>query len=244
LSCDAVEHLQAAIHFLQKHRSRQSITPFTILMQEAQSSGLGLGDWLAGLAQLRVVGEFEEWEQKLNQQEQRVREETQKLLAMHRDHPGRKIQDYTLRMAQGLRQLSTFFGAKNELLLVHNMGKKCSHCTLWADGLVGFTAHLQDRAAFLLVNGDEIKIQTEMAKSRGWNFPMASTQETTLFQDLGFHASAGGDEAGVSVILRDADGVLWQKTKADFGPGDLFCSLWNFIGLLPSHQEWSPKNQY
>jgi len=34
---------------------------------------------------------------------------------------------------------------------------------------------------------------------------------------------------------------MWQKTKAGFGPGDLFCSLWNFVGLLPSNVDWSPK---
>jgi predicted dithiol-disulfide oxidoreductase (DUF899 family) len=185
------------------------------------------------------------YEESLAAQEKRVREETEKLLAMHREQPARKIEDYTLNTVEGPRVLSSFFRDKSEMFLIHNMGKKCSYCTLWADGLIGLSGHLQDRAALLLVNGDDVPAQREFAERRGWNFPMASTLGTTVFQDLGFFDVVKKiDWPGVSVITKDADGQLWQKTKAGFGPGDLFCSLWSFVGLLPSKLDWSPKYKY
>ena len=184
-------------------------------------------------------------ENEISLQEKKVQEETRKLLEMHRANPGNKIKDYTLNTAGGPRTLSSFFGDKKEMFLIHNMGKKCSYCTLWADGINGFTDHMKDRAALLVVSGDDVVTQTDFANSRGWRFPMASTQGTTLFQDLGFHDPKKElNWPGVSIIARDADGTLWQKARASFGPGDLFSSIWNFIGMLPSNVDWSPKYKY
>lgn len=186
-----------------------------------------------------------DWLKAIELQEQRVREETEKLLQLHREQAPRKIKDYTLQTKQGARLLSSYFGDKNEMWLVHNMGKRCVYCTLWADGLTGFAPHLRDRAALLLVNGDSVATQTEFAEGRGWNFPYASSEGTSLFADMGFHSPKDGmDHPGVSVITRDDAGQMWQKTAAGFGPGDLFCDLWNFVGLLPSNVDWNPKYKY
>lgn len=176
-------------------------------------------------------------------QEQKVRAETAKLLEMHRNSKGHKIEDYMLETAVGLKPLSSFFVGKSELILIHNMGKKCVYCTLWGDGLTGFTPHLQNRASLLMVNGDDVITQTEFAKSRGWNFPMASSGKSPLAKDLGFHDN-GSDQPGVSILVRDDKGQLWQKTSAMFGPGDIFCSLWSFVGMLPSNLDWAPKYKY
>ena len=188
------------------------------------------------------------WMQAIETQELRVREETEKLLGMHRDQKPRKIEDYTLQTKNGPAKLSSFFNGKNELILIHNMGKKCIYCTTWADGINGFTGHMMDRSSLLLVSGDDVATQTEFATSRGWKFPMASTKGITLFKDLGFQGEhkdgTAGDYPGVSIILKDDKGQLWQKTAGRFGPGDLFCSIWNFFGLLPSQTDWQPKYKY
>ena len=38
--------------------------------------------------------------------------------------------------------LLELFGDKDELIVIHNMGKSCSHCSLWADGFMGYTCLL------------------------------------------------------------------------------------------------------
>ena len=45
------------------------------------------------------------------------------------------VKDYTLKDREGNEiKLSELFGDKNHLILIHNMGKSCSYCTMWADG--------------------------------------------------------------------------------------------------------------
>jgi len=60
--------------------------------------------------------------------------------------------DYTLLSQDGETvTLSALFGEQDDLLVIHNMGKGCSYCTMWADGFVSALPHLQDRAAFVVV---------------------------------------------------------------------------------------------
>lgn len=59
-----------------------------------------------------------------------------------------EVSDYTLTNTGGHEvALSDLFGTKDDLILVHNMGKGCVYCTLWADGFNGLSGHLADRAA-------------------------------------------------------------------------------------------------
>ena len=45
--------------------------------------------------------------------------------------------------------LSSLFGDRGGLIVVHNMGRDCSYCTMWADGFTGLLPHLESRAAFV-----------------------------------------------------------------------------------------------
>ena len=79
--------------------------------------------------------------------------------------------------AAGIRRevtLASLFGARNDLLLVHNMGARCPYCTLWADGLNGVLGHLENRAAFVVCSPDAPDAQKSFAESRGWRFRMVS----------------------------------------------------------------------
>jgi len=61
------------------------------------------------------------------------------------------VEDFALRDLDGSeRRLSELFGEKDDLIVVHNMGRGCNHCTLWADGFNGLADHLADRASFVL----------------------------------------------------------------------------------------------
>src|SRR5688572_16261301 len=61
--------------------------------------------------------------------------------------------------------IADLFGDKNDLILIHNMGKGCRYCTLWADGINGIHDHLANRAALVLVSPDSPQTQKEFGGS-------------------------------------------------------------------------------
>ena len=134
------------------------------------------------------------------------------------------------------------------MILVHNMGKSCSYCTLWADGLNGLTDHLLDRAAFGLTSPDEPEVLRDFAQGRGWRFPVASIAGTRLAHDLGFYMedSVEGEPAGywpgVSALKKIDTGIVRTRWSF-FGPGDDFCAMWPLSELLPP-SKWQPKYSY
>src|SRR5690349_10614506 len=121
-----------------------------------------------------MIQPFEQCEDQISAQEKIVRAEMEKLFQLHKARPPEVVKDYTFASASGPVKLSELFGEKNELILIHNMGKSCAYCTLWADGFNGFTAHLENRAGFVLVNNDTVEEQTAFANARGWKFKVVS----------------------------------------------------------------------
>lgn len=141
--------------------------------------------------------------------------------------------------------LSDAFGAKDDLIVVHNMGKGCPMCTMWADGIDGVSAHLRDRAGLLVVSDDPVRTQKAMAKARGWRFPMASSKGTPFFRDMGFASEDGSPWPGVSTFHREPDGRILRVARTSFGPGDDFCPTFGFLSLLRNGQDgWWPKLSY
>jgi hypothetical protein len=53
-SCPSVAHMQAVIQFLERSLTTTERFPYTVLLQEAQSAGLGLSDWIKTLPGLRA----------------------------------------------------------------------------------------------------------------------------------------------------------------------------------------------
>src|SRR5215470_19252219 len=86
-----------------------------------------------------------------------------------------EVKDYVFQRADGgTVRLSDLFGAKSDLFVIHNMGKGCPYCTLWADGFNGVYEHLGNRAAFVVSSPDAPEQQRQFAASRNWKFPMVS----------------------------------------------------------------------
>ena len=154
------------------------------------------------------------------------------------------VKDYTFRRAGGADvRLSELFGGKDDLFVIHNMGRSCPYCTLWADGFNGAYAHLADRAAFVLSSPDSPEQQRQFAESRNWTFPMVSHQGTTFAADMGYR-SEDGFMPGVSVFRRE-DGRILRVSDAAFQPGDDFCYVWHFFDLMPKGAAgWRPKYTY
>ena len=64
------------------------------------------------------------------------------------------VRDYDFASCEGPKRLSQLFGAKRDLFVIHNMGRSCVQCTLWADGFNGLYPHIADRAAFVVASPD------------------------------------------------------------------------------------------
>lgn len=160
--------------------------------------------------------------------------------------PEVEIPDYVLRGADGKPLLlSKAFGAKDDLVVVFNMGVRCPMCTTWADGFSGVAHHLEDRAALLVVSKDPVKVQRPFAKKRGWRFPMASTEGSTFYKDTGFEDAEARPWPGIATFHRTADGRIFRIAKTSFGPGDDFSPVFGVLPLLFQGQNgWWPKLDY
>ena len=184
-------------------------------------------------------------EQKIEEKEKELHRVKLELASLRKQHPSFEVANYKLTNTEGRKVLlSELFDDKKELIVIHNMGKSCAYCTLWADGFSGFTSHFENRAAFVLTSPDDYKTLADFSKERGWSFKSVSTMGTTFKEDLGFK-NVEGFWPGVSILLREEDGNIKHYTKAFFGPGDDYCSIWSLFELLPyGSKGWGPKHNY
>ena len=161
------------------------------------------------------------------------------------------VQDYLLAGWDGPVQLSSLFGPRPDLILIHNMGVGCTSCTMWADGFNGVYEHLAARAAFVVASPNPVDVQKAFAADRGWRFPMVSYQGSTLAEDFGYRAGGdptdvrlGGWNPGVSFLRRDGEAIV-RLSDTEFGPGDDFCVVYHLFDLAPGYDlRWSPRYRY
>lgn len=183
---------------------------------------------------------------KITALEQEIIQKNAELYSLKRSVTRFEIPDYALLNRKGEQiLLSKLFGDKQELILVHNMGKSCPYCTLWADGFNGVYKHIESRAAFVVSTPDAPEIMDAFATGRNWNFTLASTLGSTLKKDLGFQLEDNSYYPGVSTLFKDKEGKIFHVAKAFFGPGDDFCAVWYLFDLLPNEDpDWEPKFSY
>jgi len=175
-----------------------------------------------------------------------IRAAQQRIAELRKEREPEPVADYEVTTSNGAKvRLSALFGAKRDLVLVHNMGRECPMCTTWADGFNGVRHHIEDRAAFVVSSPDEPDVQREFAASRGWGFRMVSTKDTTLAADLGFRDEKGRHWPGVSVLWKTDDGQIVRVGLSGFGPGDEFSPVFNLLPMLKDGQaDWWPKFSY
>lgn len=172
----------------------------------------------------------------------------QRLAEALRALPATAVKDYEFKLAGSgaAVRLSQLFGGKTDLIVIHNMGRSCAYCTLWADGFAGVYKHLADRAAFVLSTPDDPATAAAFASSREWPFPVACIGGTSFAADMGFQNAKGGVQPGASGFHREADGSITRSGRSQqFGPGDPFCAVWPFLDLLKGGANgWEPKYHY
>jgi predicted dithiol-disulfide oxidoreductase (DUF899 family) len=154
------------------------------------------------------------------------------LVDIRRKLGGRKLEDHVLYAVKGERQLSYFFGDKDTLILIHNMGRTCPHCTAYADGLNGIFEHLHSRGEVLLVSPDDPLVQRELADARGWRFQLASVKGSELSKDLGFEPEPNEYFPGICILQKELDGSIKLVCKDDFEPGDRYSPIWHIFALI------------
>lgn len=150
-----------------------------------------------------------------------------------------EVQDYELQSLDGPVKLSAAFGDRELMVLVHNMGKQCPYCTLWADGFRSLHKYIEDgvpggetKAAFVVVSPDDPQTQKDYADSRDWKFRMLSAKDTSLFKDLGYADDKNNPWPGVSILKREGD-KLTRVARDFFGPGDDYNAVFSFFRLMP-----------
>jgi len=175
--------------------------------------------------------------------ERQIFELNVQLNELRRDNAGREVKNYNFETLDGKVSLIDLFGAHDKLLVIHNMGQGCRYCTLWADGLNGFLPHLESAMSVVLVSKDEPTLQRQFANSRGWRFKLAShgggeyIREQTVLED--------SDNMPGAVLYERSGEIISRKNACIFGPGDLYCPMWQFLGMAGfSEETWTPQYRY
>ncbi|MCZ6618038.1 MAG: DUF899 family protein [Gammaproteobacteria bacterium] len=175
--------------------------------------------------------------------ERQIFELTAKLHELHKSNSGEVVRNYVFDTQAGQTNLLELFGDHDHLLVIHNMGQACRYCTLWADGLNGFLPHLESTMAVVLLSKDSPDTQRTFANSRGWRFRLASHGGGDYARDQTV-AERSANMPGAVVYQRNGDEIV-RKNAVVFGPGDLYCSIWNILALAGlSEDSWTPQYNY
>lgn len=185
---------------------------------------------------------------KIQQLEAEIKTKKEELLILKKEQKAEEIEDYTLTTADGNSvKLSSLFGDSDELLVIHNMGKECRYCTMWADGFRGLSEIISDRMPWVLTSPNDPAVLKSFGEARGWNFRTASYAGSDFAFDLGFEKRKEGKSnyiPGVSALLKK-DGKIFRTGKDNFGPGDNYNPFWHFMDLFPKGADgWVPKYEY
>lgn len=182
-------------------------------------------------------------DQRIQELRQQIFELGRELNELQKGIAGTAVPDYRFDTLDGEAALTDLFAGRDRLLAIHNMGQGCRYCTLWADGLNGFLPHLESALSVVLVSKDSPETQRRFANSRGWRFRLASHGGGDYIREQSVTPDEGNMPGVVAYELRD--GTVFRTNSAAFGPGDQFCSLWNFLALLGlDESSFTPQFNY
>lgn len=189
---------------------------------------------------------IEDLKSRISALENEISTARKELSGLKRDLPKEEVHDYTFAGQDGSEiRLSDLFGKHNELIVIHNMGKGCAYCTLWADGFNGVLNHLENRAGFVVISPDDPETQRTFAEDRRWKFKMVSGKGVSFTANMGYETDKGQYKPGFSTFHKESDGKIYRTGSDLFGPGDVYCGIWHLFDLLPKGiNDWQPKFAY
>ena len=151
----------------------------------------------------------------------------------------------------GKLTLPDLFGGRRQLLLYHfmfgpNQDVGCDGCSMFVDQ-IGDLAHLQARdTSFVLVSRAPIEKIAAYNERMGWAIPWVSSFGSDFNVDFGVGPETphegvyqDGESFGLSVFLRDGDGVFRTYFTTQRGV-EALGSVWTFLDLTPlgRQEEW------
>lgn len=180
-----------------------------------------------------------------NRLEAEFRTARQAMVKYLRSQPAPITDNFSFTDGERSYSLSDFFGISDDLIVIHNMGVACRHCTLWADGVNGLLPHLESRTSVVLVNEDSIETQKKVASKRGWALTMRRDADGAFSKAMGFAVDdAHGKHdrlPGYSTFHRNSDGTITHVASDTFGPGDIYMPVFPFFELLQDGAgDWEP----
>ena len=181
--------------------------------------------------------------EKVKDLEMKIYELTRQLHELRKDEPLTEVDNYSFDTLTGKVTLKELFAGHDQLLAIHNMGQGCRYCTLWGDGLNGFLPHLESALSVVMLSKDSPQLQQKFANSRQWRMRMASHGGGAYQQEQ--VAGDGMDNAPGVVCYKLKDDLIYRAGASYFGPGDMYCSAWNFLALAGlSDSDWTPQYNY
>ena len=166
---------------------------------------------------------------------------------LRREGPRSSVESFLFNSLEGEVSLEQLFGDHDDLLVIHNMGRHCPYCTLWADGFIGMQPHFESRAALVVCSPDPPEVQQEFARSRRWPFRMVS-DSGGFTRAMGYSRESDDGRTlqlpGFSTFRRSEAGIE-RVTHAPFGPGDTFSPICHMLGVLAEGPDgWQPQFSY
>lgn len=189
-----------------------------------------------------------EIQQEMERLDREITERRIELNRLKRSVAGPISGTYRFAGTSGATTLADLFGDRDDLIVVHNMGRNCPYCTMWGDGLNGLYNHIANRASCVLASPDDPSAQREFAQSRQWRMPMISDPDGVFTRDMGYLQTHEGRDywlPGYSTFHRAPDGIIHRVASDFFGPGDVYCGAWHMFDLLNDGTgDWHPAIRY
>ena len=175
--------------------------------------------------------------------EMKIMEMTAELRQLQRELPGQVVSNYDFDTVDGKRTLHELFAGHEKLLVIHNMGQACRYCTLWGDGINPYVSHLETAMSVVMVSKDTPDVQRSFANSRQWRMRMASHGGGVYMKEQ-VAAEGAGNMPG-AVVYELVEDKIYRKASTYFGPSDLYCPQWHFLGLAGIDiGDWTPQFAY
>lgn len=128
------------------------------------------------------------------------------------NHPNIRLEDCALLDNEGSRvRLSSLFGDRRRLVILHNMGQTCPNCLIYGSEFNGAREHIEKKAAFSAVGPDSPEVQAAYMNRNGWKFKLYSGQGTSFIKDAGFENDEGKALPGVSILKREEDAIIIES---------------------------------
>ena len=182
-------------------------------------------------------------QQEIAELEREIFDLTAKLNRLRKAAEPKPVPDYRFATLSGDVSLLDLFADRQHLLAIHNMGQGCRFCTLWADGFNGVLAHLESVMSVVLLSRDPPRLQRDFANSRNWRFRLASHGGGSYIREQ--TVMEGGDNMPGAVLYERSEDRVLRRNSVIFGPGDLYCSLWNLLALAGMDEDdWTPQFRY